>query len=462
MLASLHTMTGNLRGMLLQVQQSSGELSRASADMAAACAGIRSGAEDQYSQAQESAALIEEMAASIRTVADNAVTMTSRAESTGATVAELGSSVQSVAQGAVTLSAAVEQTSSSIQQMGASIGEIARVSQVQLQSARGAEEGMRRIADTIRLVGESLSEADRIAGSSRTLGQEGAEAARRANASMQKMTETVRRTAASVREVSSHSSEIESILGVIEEIADQTNLLALNAAILAAQAGEHGRGFGVVAKEVRSLANRSSASAREIGGQIATIIERTREAVAVAEETLRETEQSAGHTHVAGEALEGIVAGTDQTAAIVGRINDSGREQGRISAEAMEAVRGLGEISAQVSRSAEELQSAGGLIRKSAQSMSDVNRQVVNATGEQANQSRMVVREVQEMNALIRQVSNATVEQSKGSAAMTAAITRIAEVASRNTAAARTLTATTDQLAGQAEKLRQAAEAFRT
>lgn len=123
---------------------------------------------------------------------------------------------------------------------------------------------------------------------------------------MQRIAERVQASAQTVEELGKQSDQIGSIIGTIEDIADQTNLLALNAAIEAARAGEQGRGFAVVADEVRALAERTTRATREIGGMIKSIQKDTKFAVVAMEEGVAEVEQGTHEAARSGDALRNI------------------------------------------------------------------------------------------------------------------------------------------------------------
>ena len=120
---------------------------------------------------------------------------------------------------------------------------------------------------------------------------------------MHRIAERVQASAKTVEALGRRSDEIGAIVGTIEDIADQTNLLALNAAIEAARAGEQGRGFAVVADEVRALAERTTKATREIGQMIKGIQQETKVAVSAMEEGVSEVEQGTGEASRSGEAL---------------------------------------------------------------------------------------------------------------------------------------------------------------
>ncbi|BCS54287.1 methyl-accepting chemotaxis protein [Geobacter sp. SVR] len=135
---------------------------------------------------------------------------------------------------------------------------------------------------------------------------------------MNRIATQVKGTAASVEGLGARSDQIGAIVGTIEDIADQTNLLALNAAIEAARAGEQGRGFAVVADEVRALAERTTRATREIGEMIKAIQQETRSAVAAMNEGVREVVRGTEEASQSDEALQSIL---DQIATVNMQVN---------------------------------------------------------------------------------------------------------------------------------------------
>lgn len=135
---------------------------------------------------------------------------------------------------------------------------------------------------------------------------------------MGKIALRVKETASAVEQLGVRSDQIGQIVGTIEDIADQTNLLALNAAIEAARAGEQGRGFAVVADEVRALAERTTKATREIGEMIKSIQSETKGAVTAMEEGVREVERGTQEASRSGEALQDIL---DQITSVTEQVN---------------------------------------------------------------------------------------------------------------------------------------------
>ena len=134
----------------------------------------------------------------------------------------------------------------------------------------------------------------------------GGEAVQQAIASMERIQQQVESTSERVRELGQKGQEIGGIIETITQIAEQTNLLALNAAIEAARAGEHGRGFAVVADEVRKLAERAAGATREIGALVGGVRSGVEQAVTAMDSSLREVTEGAAKSGEAGKALTEI------------------------------------------------------------------------------------------------------------------------------------------------------------
>ena len=134
---------------------------------------------------------------------------------------------------------------------------------------------------------------------------------------MKAISENMENTARVITGLGKRSQEIGRILEVIEEIADQTNLLALNAAIEAARAGEAGRGFAVVADEVRKLAERSVEAAKEIGEVVRQVQQETTDAVEVARSGASEAKQGIALADKAGAALRNIIESVSRSSELM-------------------------------------------------------------------------------------------------------------------------------------------------
>ncbi len=153
---------------------------------------------------------------------------------------------------------------------------------------------------------------------------------------MDKINSVVNDAAQSVETLGHNSEKIGTIVSVIEEIAGQTNLLALNAAIEAARAGEQGRGFAVVADEVRKLAEKTGQATAEIGQVIQTIQQHTDYAVKTIQAGTSEVQTGVANAHAAGQSLNGILASAEQATQMVEAIAD-GAHRERSSIESIRA-----------------------------------------------------------------------------------------------------------------------------
>jgi len=171
---------------------------------------------------------------------------------------------------------------------------------------------------------------------------------------MHNIADKVRESAHTVENLGARSDQIGAIVGTIEDIADQTNLLALNAAIEAARAGEQGRGFAVVADEVRALAERTTRATKEIGSMIKGIQQETNGAVNSMENGVKEVERGMDSSRKSGEALQQILDAINDVTLQVHQIATAAEEQTAVTGEISSNINQITDVVQQTAKGAHE------------------------------------------------------------------------------------------------------------
>ena len=213
------------------------------------------------------------------------------------------------------------------------------------ESASSMAAAVEEMTVSIDQVAENAQEAHSISMQASELSTEGTHIIESAASEMQKISDAVQSSATVIEDLGRHSEQISSIVNTIKEIADQTNLLALNAAIEAARAGEQGRGFAVVADEVRKLAERTSLSTTEIASMVGKIQNGTRSAVNSMQSGVVQAGKGVELATQAGNSINEIRSGSMRVTEVVNSISEAIREQVTASSEIAKSVEQVAQMS---------------------------------------------------------------------------------------------------------------------
>lgn len=257
---------------------------------------------------------------------------------------------------------AVESTASAANQILSSTEEMASGAQEQSQQtaevANAVEEMAKTIIETTRNT-VAAAEASKNAGE---VARDGGIVVLETIEGMKRIADVVKKSADTVMQLGKNSDQIGEIIQVIEDIADQTNLLALNAAIEAARAGEQGRGFAVVADEVRKLAERTTKATKEIAAMIKQIQKDTKWAVEAMNEGKTEVEKGKEKAEQAGRSLEKIIVESERVVDIISQVAAASEQQSSASEQISKSLESISNVThqsaagiQQIARAAEEL-----------------------------------------------------------------------------------------------------------
>ncbi|MFZ2853075.1 MAG: methyl-accepting chemotaxis protein [Rhodocyclaceae bacterium] len=222
---------------------------------------------------------------------------------------------------------------SAAQQLAASSAEVASATEEQSSSASAMAAAVEEMTVSISHVSDSAREAHSVTTDTGSMSQDGNRIIEAMVGEMKSISQTVDDAAGTIKTMGESSQKISGIVQVIKEVADQTNLLALNAAIEAARAGEQGRGFAVVADEVRKLAERTAKATTEISEMIGHVQNSALAAVDTMQQAVARVEQGTSMAQKANDAMLGIDDGTQRVVGAVNEISHALKEQSVASNE---------------------------------------------------------------------------------------------------------------------------------
>ncbi len=405
LLNAMQTMAGTLRVMIAQLIQSSQHLTDIVGQLG------KNGQELLEGSEQQTAAV--------------AITYDS--------VALLSAATKQTAQSVEVLSNNTAETSASIEEMSASIESIANSTAELNESVNVSSKLIGQMFNTVEQIANNSHDISQFSQTMVEKAQEGGTAMHSTMLSMSDISSTMQGIVRVIEKLNNSHQQINSIINVISEIARQTNLLALNAAIEAARAGEHGRGFAVVADEVRKLATRSAAATQEIINLINVIRKDSEDAILATSAGAEKVNEGVELTKRASIILDDIVHSIHSNNKMVAEISLATTRQAHASEEIIKNVETIQLMTKEVDGTAKE-QAIG-------------TQQIMNAVGV--------------INSMTEEVTNAASQQTTNSEKILSVTEKVAIISSQNRRLSTQLVNVTAELKNQADGLYSLAQKFK-
>jgi methyl-accepting chemotaxis protein len=274
--------------------------------------------------------------------------------------------------------------------------------------------------------------------------------------------DSTRKTADTLDDLQRRIGEISQILNVIEDITERTNLLSLNAAIIAAQAGEHGLGFSVVAEEIRELAERTRGSTKEISGIIKAIESGSREAVRAMHEGVELVDQNVNLAQNASRSLAEILSSASSSFEMATKMARALQEQAQASQRLHEVTSRMSDHISEISRAAREQANGTRLLAQESERVRDIALQVKNSTDQQSITGRGISEAMEQVASDARQIRDLLQQQLRETEAIAKAADSMLTIAQENQSVAEEFDGTVRKLQTGAGDFEQEVSRFKT
>jgi methyl-accepting chemotaxis protein len=396
---------------------------------------INESSEKLASLSTENVSSLIELKATAEEITSNTQRLYKATEDSYSVVAQMTYNAKAVAKSSEEALSAVENTSASVEEIGASIREV--------------EDHAKQSSIMAEKVKEITSEVGMLAIVNAVEG-------------MENIFAEVKKSSEIIQRLGTRSSDIEKVLSVIKDVTEQTNLLSLNAAILAAQAGEYGKSFSVVADEISGLSERTASSTREIGGIVKTIQKDIKDAVHSIDTAKVKVDEGNSLVVNVGTALRDILTASEHSTEMTKAIERATEEQSFGLRQISSAVEDIGKMMNSIAKSTSEQDSALGYLLEGVGEVKEVADLSKRGTEEQAIGTRGISKNFELANDWIIKINSAVLNQKKQNEDIIKAMEQIKSIGVETVKDMEEVSLSLNTLSEEIEILKKEVEAFRT
>lgn len=459
---SFNAMVFSLRGVVGRVRENTRYVADVSGELAQASIAMADEAQVQQEAVEASGESVDRIIASMHNVNDSVEALSETALETSSAAIEMDSSIAQTGQHVDQLSTVIETAASSVVEMTNAIREIAQGSDSLNRSTETTSAALELMSDSVRQVEAYAQESHVLSENTSSKASQGMAAVHETVEGMREIQVSFQGMETIINSLSEKSESIGAVVKVIQSVVEQTNLLALNAAIISAQAGEHGRAFSVVADEVRNLAERTSRSTAEITQLIESVQLGIDSAVVAMGQGATRVDRGVGLTTEAGKLLQGIGESAQQSNRRAKEIVEATRSQAADIDQVGVAMGHVKSIAIQLGRGTHEQDNASAEITKGVEQMRHLGFEVKRAASQQRKESSLITESVEVVASRIREISVETNDQSKRADQIREALQVFREITVRSATRAEQTKATVGELTDHAQGLEEQVGRFRT
>lgn len=427
---AINTTTLNLKGMLLNIRKISDGVSYVTQDVVSSSNNILASAETQKQAIENTTSSVDLLDTSISGVSESAEELSESASNTSSSILQMSKSIETVAEGARTFDESAHETAAALEEMIANIKQIAESLETLSSSSDTIASSIDEVNMTVKeienLANDSVAMAEKV---TTTASDQGMRAINAAMDGMNDIKVSVTSLATVINTLGKRSDDIGKILKVINEVTDQTNLLSLNAAILATQAGEHGKSFAVVADHIADLAERTAISTKEIASLISTVQDETRSSVKKASEGIDIVETGLVLFNEVNTALSGILDSSRASTEMSRSIQRATLEQSQVIRQITGSIKDMTLQIERISSAIQEQTRGSKFIISITDNMKSLSNQMRTSIEEQSLGSKQITDSISKITTKVEEIARSTGQQRHESSEIVKSMETVREAA---------------------------------